>query len=108
VFHSVTVNSGNISGRLKMSYTKLGLCTKSYGGHAVAQWLRHFATNWKVVGSIPDGVIGIFHLHNPTGRTLALGSIQPQTEMSTRNISLRYRCLVRRADNLATFMCRFS
>jgi hypothetical protein len=27
----------------------------------VAQWLRHCATNWKVMGSIPDGVIGIFH-----------------------------------------------
>ena len=23
--------------------------------------LRHCATNWKVTGSIPDGVIGIFH-----------------------------------------------
>jgi hypothetical protein len=28
-------------------------------GHAVAQWLRHSATNRKVAGSIPDGVIGI-------------------------------------------------
>ena len=28
---------------------------------AVAQWLRCCATNQKVVGSIPDGVIGIFH-----------------------------------------------
>jgi hypothetical protein len=25
--------------------------------------------------------------HNPVGRTMALGSIQPLTEMSTRNIS---------------------
>ena len=24
-------------------------------------WLRHCATNQKVAGSIPDGVIGIFH-----------------------------------------------
>ena len=28
---------------------------------AVAQCLRCCATNRKVVGSIPDGVIGIFH-----------------------------------------------
>jgi len=28
---------------------------------AVAQWLRCCATNRKVAGSIPDGVIGIFH-----------------------------------------------
>jgi hypothetical protein len=27
----------------------------------VAQWLRYCATNQKVAGSIPDGVIGIFH-----------------------------------------------
>jgi hypothetical protein len=29
--------------------------------NAVTQWLRHCATNRKVAGSIPDGVIGIFH-----------------------------------------------
>ena len=28
---------------------------------AVAEWLRCCATNRKVVASIPDGVIGIFH-----------------------------------------------
>jgi hypothetical protein len=31
------------------------------GGHTVAQWLRYCATNRKVTGLIPDGVIGIFH-----------------------------------------------
>jgi hypothetical protein len=30
-------------------------------GDAVAQWLRHCATNRKVVGSIYEGVIGIFN-----------------------------------------------
>ena len=30
-------------------------------GTAVAQWLRCCATNQKFAGSIPDGVIGIFH-----------------------------------------------
>jgi len=30
-------------------------------GTAVAQWLRCCATNRKVAGSIPAGVIGIFH-----------------------------------------------
>ena len=30
-------------------------------GTAVAQWLRCCATNRKVAGLIPDGVIGIFH-----------------------------------------------
>ena len=50
-------------------------------------WLRHYATSWKVAGSIPDGIIGIFHWHIPSGRTVVLGSTQPPTEMSTRNIS---------------------
>ena len=50
-------------------------------------WLRHYATNRQVEGSIPDGVIGIFQWHNPSGRTVALGSTQPLTEMSTRCIS---------------------
>ena len=42
-------------------------------GTAVAQWLRYCATNQEVVGSIPDGVIGVFHLHNTSDRTMALG-----------------------------------
>ena len=29
-------------------------------GRTVALWLRHYATNRQVAGSIPDGVIGIF------------------------------------------------
>jgi hypothetical protein len=36
------------------------ICIKKVRGDAVAQWLRHCATNWKVAGSIPDGV-GFFH-----------------------------------------------
>jgi hypothetical protein len=31
------------------------------------------ATSQKFAGSIPDGVIGIFHWHNPSGSTMALG-----------------------------------
>ena len=54
--------------------------------HVVAQ-LRHCATSRKVAISIPDGVIGIFHWHNPSGCTMALGLTQPLTEMSTRNSS---------------------
>ena len=56
-------------------------------GTAVAQWLRCCATNRKVAGSITDEVIRIFYLHNPPDRTMALGSTQPLTEMSTRRIS---------------------
>ena len=49
-------------------------------------WLRHCATSRKVAGSIPDGVTGIFHWHNPSHRTMALRSTQPLTEISTRII----------------------
>jgi len=75
------------------------------------QWrsrLRHCATCRKVTGSIPNGFTGIFHWHNPSGRTMALGLTQPLTEMSTRSISWGKRRPVRRADNLTTFMCRMS
>ena len=58
-----------------------------YGGTRWCSWLRHCATSRKVADSIPDGVIGIFHLHNPSGRTMALGLTQPLTDMSTRNTS---------------------
>jgi hypothetical protein len=71
----------------------------------------HYATSRKVAGSIPDGVIGIFHWRNPSGRTMALGLTQPLTEISTRNLSWRGggigdRCL--RADNITTLICRLS
>ena len=33
-------------------------------------WLRHYATSRKVAGSIPDGVIGNFHWHNPSRHTI--------------------------------------
>ena len=56
-------------------------------GRAVAQWLRHYATNRQVAGSIPDYVIGIFQWYNTSGHTMALGSNQPLKEMSTRYIS---------------------
>jgi len=48
--------------------------------------------------------------HNPSGRTMALEPTRPLTEMSTKNISwgVGLRWQVRRADNLATFMCQLS
>ena len=49
--------------------------------------MEHCATSWKVAELIPDGVIGIFHWHSPSSRTMALELTQPLTEMSTRNIS---------------------
>ena len=49
-------------------------------------WFRHWATSWKVAGSIPDGFIATFHWHNPAFCIVVLGSTPPLTEMGTRNI----------------------
>jgi hypothetical protein len=57
------------------------------GGTRWRSWLRHCAASRKVAGSMPGGVIGIFHWHNPSGRTMALGLTQLLKGMSTRNIS---------------------
>jgi len=51
-------------------------------GHAVAE----HTTNRKVSGSFPDGFFGILYWHKSSGRTMALRSTQPLTEMNTRNI----------------------
>jgi hypothetical protein len=53
----------------------------------VAQWLRYCTTNQKVAGSMPDVVMEFFIDVNPSDRTMALGSTQSLTEMSTRRIS---------------------
>ena len=48
-------------------------------------WLRHLITTRKVVGSIPDGVIGIIHWHNLSCRHMTLMSTQTLTSISTSN-----------------------
>jgi hypothetical protein len=49
--------------------------------------LRYCAVSWKVADSMPNGVTGIFHWSNLSGRAMALGLTQLLTDMSTRNIS---------------------
>jgi hypothetical protein len=80
---------------LRIPFPLLSPDSVRYEGHAVAQCLRPCATNRKVAGSIPDGVIGIFRWHNPSGRNVALELTQPLTEMNTRNIFWGYggRCV---------------
>jgi hypothetical protein len=46
----------------------------------VAQWLRYCDKNRKIADSIPDGVIGIFHWHNPSDFTMALDSASNRNE----------------------------
>ena len=63
-------------------------CTeRRRGGTRWCTWLRHWATNREVAGSIPNGVTGVFQWLNPSGRIVVLGSTQPVTEMSFRNPS---------------------
>ena len=54
--------------------------------------------------SISDGVNWIFHLLNPSGRTIVLGSTQPLTQMRIRGITWGVRRPVLTANNLAAFM----
>ena len=76
---TLSVQFCHMSSYYKIYHTQWGTRWRS--------WLSHYTTSRKVPGSIPDGVIGIFYCHNPSGRTMALGSIQLLTEMSTRDIS---------------------
>jgi hypothetical protein len=45
--------------------------------------------------------VDFFNLHNPSSRTMALGSTQPLTVMSTRNLPGSKKRPARKADNLA-------
>ena len=67
---------------------QLGFVLYETWGTRWRSWLNHCATSRKVVGSIPDGFIGIFPWLNPSSRTMALWLTQPVIEISTRNISL--------------------
>jgi hypothetical protein len=63
----------------------------------------HYAISRKVAGSIPD-VIEFFTWSNISSRTMALGSTQPLTEISTRNLPGGKGQLAHEADNL-TAIC---
>jgi hypothetical protein len=57
-------------------------------GHAVAHLVD--ALRYKPEGRMFDSPImslDFFHWHNPSGRTMALGTTRSLTEMSSRNIS---------------------
>jgi len=50
-------------------------------GHVVSQLVEVLRYKPKAAGSIPVGATGIFHWHNPSVLTVALGSTQPLTEI---------------------------
>ena len=93
------------------NYTNRSIVTQQILPAVKKSWLRHLAISRKDAGSIPDGVIGNFHWLYPSARTMALGSTQPLTEISNRNISWEGRGLKTagaQANKLTTYMCRMS
>jgi hypothetical protein len=76
-------------------------------GHAVASWLRHYAANRKVAGSIPDDVIRFFNWPIPSNRTMVLLSTQPLTKMITRNLPGDKKRPARKTNNL-TAICELN
>jgi hypothetical protein len=49
-------------------------------------WLKHQGTSRKVKSLIPDKVVEFFILPNPSSYAIAMGSPQPLTEMSNKNL----------------------
>jgi hypothetical protein len=64
----------------------------------------HYVASRKVAVSIPDEVTEFFNWSNPSSRSMALESIMPLTEISTRNIPGGKMRPGRKADNL-TAIC---
>jgi hypothetical protein len=69
-------NSAGNASSLLFSFLKNLLLYHCTMGTAVSQSLRYCATNQKVAGLIPDGVIGFFRWHNRSDCTMVLGSNQ--------------------------------
>jgi hypothetical protein len=63
---------------------------------------RRCATSRKVAGSIPNEIIGFFNWSNPSSRTMARGSTQPLTEMSTRRLPGGKGLPARKAGSVTT------
>ena len=70
---------------IRHRYIKIWLCTVTFWGTWWCSWLGHCTA--KVMTSIPNDTIEIFHWHNTSGSTVIMGSAHSLAEMSTRNIS---------------------
>jgi len=88
IVHQVTTNINyeiSLNEITDLQPTKFS-STMSPWGTQWRSWIRHCATTRKVASAIPDDV-DIFHRHNPSGRSMALGATQSLTETSSWNIS---------------------
>ena len=50
-------------------YNKKSSCHRA--GTRWRNWSEHCTTIRKVAGLIPDGIVGIFHRHNPSGHAVS-------------------------------------
>ena len=67
------------------TFSDLWTCSLPYRIFLTLQ-LGSCTTSQKVAGSIPNGDFEILHLLNPSDSTTALGSTDPLTDMSTRDL----------------------
>jgi hypothetical protein len=84
--------------------TPFAVICDSVRGMQYHSWLRNYGTSQKVMGSIPYEVNGFFNWPNPFGHTMGIGSTQPLSEMSTRNLPGGKEWLACKADIL-TAIC---
>jgi hypothetical protein len=78
----------------------LRLCTVLFVCHAMAQLVEALHYQPKVVGSVPNGVIGIFHLNDPSGCTMALRLIRSVARLGVGGLESAGRT----PDTLSHFM----
>jgi hypothetical protein len=86
--------------RFNTTYNLIKKLLIHFGLQAVFTGIQQYFIILKVSGSITDEVIRYFNLLNPFSRTMALGSTQPVTEMSIRNLPGGKKRPVRKSDNL--------
>jgi hypothetical protein len=77
------VSDDVILSKVQSAFTR---CEQRILGHAVMHLFEALRYKLEGLGFVSDGVTGIFHLYNSSGRIMALGLTQFLTEMSTRTI----------------------
>jgi hypothetical protein len=88
----------NLFPALMRQSTVVVILIGSWGTHGrVVGW--DYATSRKVAGSIPDEFVEFFNWPNFSSHTVALGSTQPLTEMSTRILPGSKGRPARKVDN---------
>jgi len=59
---------------------------KQFSTTALHIWSQTTFKNYEITWTILHGVIGMFHLRNPSGRTIALTLPQPLRELSASDV----------------------